>query len=61
MQVWVVRDSNCGNGNDDPGVVLGVFASVKEAEEYADSCPMSKERCYEIDIEGPFELKGAQP
>lgn len=30
--MWVVRDSDCGNGNDDPGHVISIHPSQAEAE-----------------------------
>ena len=58
-QVWVVRDSNCGNGNDDPGVVLGVYWSqddaAKAAQEFTDR-GTPRDGCYAVDIEGPFSI-----
>ena len=60
MQVWVVRDSCTGNGNDDAGIVLGVFSSPEKAMAFIDSGPDTwsdkGNRHYTIDAVGPFEL-----
>ncbi len=60
MNVFVVRDSACGQGDDDPGQVLGVFTSETEAIEFAEKkWAESKEPRYStycVDVEGPFPL-----
>ncbi len=53
IQVWVVRSSACGNGNDDPGVVLSVHRTEKEAES---QCSNNEQNYYHEDVEGPFGL-----
>lgn len=63
MELWVVRDSCCGNGNDDSGSVLGVFSTEEAAETFRRrkqtewyKNPPKYERWREFDVEGPFEL-----
>lgn len=35
-EVFVVRDSECGQGDDDPGHVLGVFTCETKANKFAE-------------------------
>ncbi len=59
IQVWVVRDSDCGNGDDDPGEILGIYNSPEGAEKARDDfqAEFTGVANYEVCTEGPFDLE----
>lgn len=63
MNVWVVRNSLCGNGNDYSGEVLAVFSSQKAAH-FDCQQRIAQQRLdselMDIYVEGPFILQTEQ-
>lgn len=63
MKVYVLRDSLCGNGNDDPGQILMVHTSLEYLERVMKAFIFAQQDCHspnkwrDFEIEGPFEVE----
>lgn len=62
QSVLVIRNSKCGNGNDDPGQVLAVFFSPESAYDMAKQLQQKEDQRpirdqMEVDVEGPFVVE----
>ncbi len=54
MEVYIIRNSDCGNGNDDSGRVLAVCDSEEKAKQLIIDNRKNPLWYGDVDIEGPF-------